>query len=397
MADTGSHARHVLIVDQGTSYPIDVCRTLAGRGFLVDAFAPPGAPLFRSLSCHCRIASPPWYASDFFLKELQSTVNRQEYDLILVCSEEVLRLLPRVVDASPCWRGLLLPDPETLPLVLDKNAAVRRVADEGLPVPRTVVPVDDGQVDTLGHELGFPLLVKGERGGASRNVVIVDHPALLPAAYRQVCERERDYGGRPALQEFVSGPTYSVGGLFDRGRALRLCAHRLVLMHPSRGGATVRGITERPAGLLEAACTAFAAFGYSGLGQMDFIQDRRDGTFKFLELNPRIWATIGLARQAGVDLLAAYRALVHGETVAPDLRYRTGVRYHRMSAEIQLVMQEPRHLPGLLWACVDPRVHSDFDWRDPGPHLALGRLTRAWSDRSVDAAAPGDALPFGST
>ena len=44
MADTHAHARHVLIVDQGTSYPLDLCRTLAGRGFLVDAFAPPGAP-----------------------------------------------------------------------------------------------------------------------------------------------------------------------------------------------------------------------------------------------------------------------------------------------------------------------------------------------------------------
>jgi hypothetical protein len=37
--------------------------------------------------------------------------------------------------------------------------------------------------------------------------------------------------------------------------------------------------------------------------------------------------------------------------------------------EVRLLIERLWQLPRVLKDCLDPRVRSDFDWRDPGPHL----------------------------
>src|SRR5207245_8603316 len=109
---------------------------------------------------------------------------------------------------------------------------------------------------------------------------------------------------------------------------LRVCAHRKLLTFPPGGGWTVKGITERPPRLLEEAFKVFAAFDYTGLGHVEFIRDLRDSRFKFLELNPRVWGSIGIVEHAGVELYKPYQTLADGRPVKVDLRFQEGRVYH---------------------------------------------------------------------
>ena len=362
-------AGRALIIDQHTRYPVELCRALARQGYLVDIFAEPTSPILRSRFCHRRFLSPPWHAGELFLRKLQDIVEEGAYDAIYLCSEEILATILPLVGSSDRWKALPLTEPASLKIALSKNAALQLAADAGVPVPRTVISTGEREVESLGQELGFPLIVKGERGVAAQNVRIVRTRGELLPRYREVEKREREYGGRPALQEFIPGPKYVVGGLFHSGKPLRVCAHRKVLMNPPEGGVMVKGVTERPPGLLENAFKVFAALQYTGLGDMDFIRDVRDGQFKFLEINPRVWAGIGFAQYAGVDFYTPYRDLARGVPVRPDLQYREGVRYHRFWGEVRLLLNRPSRIFGFVRDCLDPQVHSDFKWRDLGPHL----------------------------
>jgi predicted ATP-grasp superfamily ATP-dependent carboligase len=196
---------------------------------------------------------------------------------------------------------------------------------------------------------------------------------------------EEPYGGRPALQQFIKGQAYSVGGLFHNGRPLRLCAHRKLLTYPRGGGVTVKGVTERPGDLLEETAKAFGALQYTGLGHAEFIRDEHEGGFKFIEINPRVWGSIGIAEHAGVDLYRPYHELVVGAPVGQDLNYKEGVVYHRFSAEVQLIAESPARLPGFLKDAIDPRVTSDFCWSDLGPYLAAIRRRRSNGDGSASS------------
>lgn len=367
----------VLIIDQRNTHPVLLCRHLTSKGFVVDAIAEAEAPVFRSRHCRGRFTAPPWYAGAAYLARLTSVVEDGAYDAIYLCSEAVLELLVDRLGRSARWRALPVPAEWSLRAALSKNAALDLVKAAGVAVPRTVVPADERELGAIAGELGFPLVVKGEKGESAQNVRIARDASELIPCYREIVAREVDYGGRPAIQEFVPGELYCIGGLFCDGRPLRVCAHRKVLMLPPEGGVTVKGITERPAGLLDSVFRVFEAFRYTGLGMVDFIRDARDGSFRFLEINPRVWAAIEMASCAGVDLYTPYRDLAQGRLVAPNLGYREGVQYHRIARELRLIRERPGRLPGFIKDCLDPRVYSDFDPRDPRPHLPSWRQLRA--------------------
>ena len=69
--------------------------------------------------------------------------------------------------------------------------------------------------------------------------------------------------------------------------------------------------------VVDAGLRFLRGLGFHGISQVEFKRDPRDGRFKLMEINPRLWQWHGLAAATGVDLpLIAYRDLT-GEQVAP--------------------------------------------------------------------------------
>ena len=65
-------------------------------------------------------------------------------------------------------------------------------------------------------------------------------------------------------------------------------------------------------------------FRSTGLSQVEFKRDPRDGSFRLMEVNPRLWQWHGLASACGVDLpVIAYRDLT-GEKVEPVSVHESG-------------------------------------------------------------------------
>jgi predicted ATP-grasp superfamily ATP-dependent carboligase len=358
-----------LIIDRRAVLATDVCRQLGRLQWQVDILGEKNSPAFRSRYCHGRIVSPACDCGAPFLDLLAEVVEKEKYDAIFLCSEEILELILPLVSSGAEWSALPLSRPESLRIALSKKLSTELAAGNGVPIPTTVIPTSDGEVQSMGANLGFPHVVKGEKGEASQNVRVVMRAEEMLAQYAQVARKEAKYGERPFLQEFIPGVEYSVGGLFCDGEPLRIYAYRKLFTYPINGGISAKAVTERPSKLLESACAIFGALRYTGLGQVQFIHDSRDGQFKFLEINPRVWGCFGLAQRAGVDLYTPHRALARGERVKADLRFREGVEYHRFSIELRLCTRRPLHLFRFIRDCIDPRVRSDFEWSDPGPHF----------------------------
>jgi hypothetical protein len=368
-------ANRALIIDRRAVIGVAVCRTLARQGCRVDIFAERNSPAFRSRFCHRALLSPPFEDREDFLAAMQSVVNATTYDEIYLCNEEVLARISFLMGGDR-WKGLLLPDQPSIAILLSKNLTLSFMKSIGVEIPRTLPCEGEHQLEDHARELGFPLMVKGEKGESGRNVRIVTSPQDLVKKYREIREREALYGGMPILQEYIPGSSYSVGGLFHDGKALRICAHRRILMYPPEGGVTVKGVTEYQPVLLERAVAVFEALRYSGLGHVEFIRDCRDGTFKFIELNPRIWGSIAILGHAGCDVFSAYRRLVGGLPVEPNLHYRQGVYFHRFSKELRLIRQRPFRAVGFVKDAFDPRIKTDFEWSDADPHLRISLISK---------------------
>jgi carbamoylphosphate synthase large subunit len=205
----------------------------------------------------------------------------------------------------------------------------------GISVPQEHSAASETDLRDAIRELGTPLVVKGSVGRGGKTTFIV-HSAREA---RRAARRIRAQGAEPFAQAYIGGVTHLAGGLFEKGRALRLYCGAKLAQVPARTGPAAELMSTDDPVLAAEALRAFAASGVTGLASADFIRDGR-GAYHFLELNPRPWGSIAAARDAGVDLFGPLAALWGGHSVDADLSFRSGVR----SAVFPLALLSPRCL-----------------------------------------------------
>ena len=240
---------------------------------------------------------------------------------------------------------------ETLRLVQDKGHQVARARALGVPVPRTSREPTDA--------LGFPVLVKPfEPGGFRRRFGVKGFLCENAGELADAWERAKDYD--PLVWEFVPGgdeDLYTLGSYLTRdGEPLGIfCGRKLLQDPPGIGNARVAEsvwvdeVVERGIALLR-------GLGFHGVSQVEFKRDPRDGAYKLMEVNPRLWQWHSLAAACGVNLAAiAYRDLL-GESPRPVRMRRVRKRWAiTLKAGRRPVPQRPPYVDPLL-APDDPSV-----------------------------------------
>ena len=178
------------------------------------------------------------------------------------------------------------------------------------------------------------------------------------------------------IQEIVPGggeAQFSYAALCKDGRSLASVVARRTRQFPRDFGqfSTYVETIDAPA-VVEPAERLLAALRLTGLVEVEFKQDPRNGQFKVLDINPRVWGWHTLSRRAGVDFPYLLWLLARGEPV-PHLRGRAGERWVHMSADLRMAIEEMLagrlSLRSYLHSLRGPRESAIFSWDDPMPGL----------------------------
>ncbi|HEX7840762.1 MAG TPA: ATP-grasp domain-containing protein [Kofleriaceae bacterium] len=358
----------VLLVDEGWLQTAELATALEAAGFAVTVVTADGSAasyLRRSV----RWCSGPELASAAFLPYLDRMVRETLFDHVLPLTESALS---RLWDARPDWSDHIYPavDEWQCRLLRDKHLLIEHMASCGVAVPnqrRLGAALD---ATALARELGLPLVVKAATGAGGRCVRIVETTAQLAAAMR----RARLLGGDWAAQELVAGPTCLFGGVFHRGRPLRIYAAEKLEQHPPRTGPAIRLRSDGDPALVEIGLRVVRELRWTGFASVDFVRRRR-GSYVFLEVNPRPWGSIAGVRSAGVDLFSPFAELLAGGMPASDLAFMPGEDCHVFPR--YLLSPAYWRLGGAARALRDLLGPQGQEWRDLGfaRHL-VARLYR---------------------
>jgi D-aspartate ligase len=267
--------------------------------------------------------------------------------------------------------GFLCPFPDwnALERIQDKRVQLERAATADVDAPETRYPSSAGEARAAGNELGYPVLVKprhpvGFKRRFGKQAFRCETSAELERAYADAEAFE------PMVQELVPGgddELYSLGSYVrEGGEPLGLFCGRKLRQTPPGIGTCRVGEAVWVQEVVDAGLRLLRALDFHGISQVEFKRDPRDGRFKLMEVNPRLWQWHGLAAACGVDLpVIAYRDLT-GKPVTPASMNGNGRRW-----AITL-------LPG-EWPALQrpPYVEAVFALRDPKPGLVhAARLVR---------------------
>lgn len=208
-----------------------------------------------------------------------------------------------------------------------KGEVARLGAAAGLDVPEGEEAADVEAAVSVGAALGYPVVVKpvlsvdeGPASARKRGVLVARDEASLRAAWPAGVAP-----GAALVQRLVPGTGEGLFLLRTEGRTRAVFAHRRVREKPPAGGVAVlcESVAVAP-DVLARVESVLDACGFSGVAMAEF---RRDGERRWLmEFNARLWGSLQLALDAGVDFPRLLVDATLGVPAAAPPAYAVGLR-----------------------------------------------------------------------
>ncbi len=351
----------IVVTDGESRAALATVRTLGAKGHTLHVVATQARSL-AGASRHtaaehvlCDPGSEParWAAA---LERLAADLNA---DALFPISEISLGSL--YASDVPARCSVICPDRSAYELATDKHALLGRGAALGIDVPRGVLIEDPTQLSKLPSGFEYPVVLKPRRSrwlaqgrwetGEAR---IVHGPGDLQPRCGATAP------GAWLLQEYVHGHGEAIFLLASGGRPLVQFAHRRLREKPPTGGVSVlRQSIEPDAQLLEGSRRLVEDLDWTGVAMIEF-RRAPDGRAFLMEMNPRLWGSVQLAIDAGVDFPTLLATLHCGDSI-PPVEPRIGVRTRWLLGDldhlfISLRRREIRRLTGRRI----PRLFYDF-------------------------------------
>lgn len=272
---------------------------------------------------------------------------------------------------------LTVPPWEKLRWACDKRLLHQLAQRVGIPQPWTAWPSHREELAAI--DCPFPVILKPAVRLKPNSLAV---PKAWPAEDRESLLARYDEASALVsaenlmLQEIVPGggeAQFSYAALCKDGTSLASLVARRTRQYPADFGqfSTYVETVEEPQ-VARLAERLLAATRFTGLVEVEFKRDPRNGQFKVFDINPRVWGWHTLCGRAGVDFPHLLWLLFSGEQV-PKRRGRTGQRWMHMSADLRVAFEEILKGRLSLWSYLrslsGPRESAIFAWDDPMPGL----------------------------
>ena len=359
-----------LVVDVGWVNGLAAIRSLGRAGVRVLALDHrPSALGFRSRYAEPVLCPDPQDEQELvsFLADLGAKLDAPAP--VFATHDEPLNAIAR--GAAQLGDRFRYPFPswDVLSRIQDKRSQLEAAERVGIAVPRWIAPGSAKEARVAAGEIGYPVLVKpssteGFKRRFRRQAFRCETGDEVERAFSDAEEYE------PLVQELIpggDGTLFTLGSyLAADGEALGVFSGRKLRQTPPGVGTCRVGEALWAEDVVDQGLRLLHEIGHTGLSQVEFKRDPRDGVLRLMEINPRLWQWHGLATACGVDLpRIAYDDLV-GERPAKVSMNGTRKRWAiTLQSGERPAFQRP------------PYVDAIFAHDDPKPALVqLARLAR---------------------
>ncbi len=377
----------VLLLDGNSAASLAFTRSLGRAGVRVTvADMSADAPARLSRYCSRFLVYPsPLDDPENFRAWLFQQLESKAHGVLIGTTDFTMPLLDE-------WRGeiadrvlLLLPGQEGFRLAYDKAATLRLASESGVMIPPTHWVSTREEVERLASGSSWPLVIKG------RSSVVMQNGRRVSAGVEYAFDAEefrRRFSAAhslcpwPIVQEYVPGEGQGCFFLRHRGEILARFQHRRLRdIRPTGSGSCLRESVAPGAHLMEQSERILKRMNWEGLCMAEY-KVAENGTPYLMEVNPRPWGSMQLSIDAGVDFPLLWYRVALGESVAPVLEYRSGIRCRSLAGDL-------KHLASVLYG-------PPPGWRLPFPRRlpTLIEFFKFWHpQQSYDDFAAGDWRP----
>jgi predicted ATP-grasp superfamily ATP-dependent carboligase len=363
----------VLVTDEHYKHTLGLVRHLGKKGAKVSILAVSPS----SLACSTRYVTQvlPLAGRDeiSFISSALEAVTNNYFDLFIPVSYLQTLALARHIEIFRPHVKVELAGAPLIERAANKACMSKLAASIGVPVPQSFVPVNMDEVKELAGKLSYPVVVKAQRESPGRSVSYAHNAADLHSCCSHFFSQTSDGSDPPLLQEFIPGYGCGFFTIYQRGVCKRVFMHRRVREYPASGGVSTCAQSFYHPKLELYGKKLLDALAWHGVAMVEFRHDSRDGEFKLIEVNPKLWGSLDLALAAGADFPGDLCRMALNKNLEFSGAYDGNLRFHwplSISGELYHLKSRPASLFEVALDSLNPWVKSNVWPTDPQPNLS---------------------------
>lgn len=330
-----------------------------------------------SRCCDKFIECPKTESSDFVPFLIEFAQKKELNDWLLVPTDDhQVDAISRNSTALGVYYRFLVPSQDTLELIINKKKLLEIAERSGTCFPKTCSSND---ID-IAKEYRYPLLIKGTYGATFFRIMhkkgfVVDSYNELRSVFQDLSKTIapedimiQELIPSRQIDHVVSFTCFSINGeikTFWMGEKLR--------ERPIDHGTATFAQSILNANILEQAKPLIQSLNYTGVCEIEFMYDYRDDCWCLIEINPRTWKWVGLAKECGIDFAKIMYRHVHDIPQDFPRCYDTNVKWVDMLTDIfsafAMIRRRKLSFTKYLKSYRGKLVNAIWSWKDPAPAL----------------------------
>lgn len=280
-----------------------------------------------------RIGSDPLADPERYAAEIGALARRLEIRVILPVTDPSVEALLEFSSGLSPEVSLPLPSLAAYRQASDKYQMLNLARMVGLAVPETITLFHPDDGSSVPGATFFPAFVKPHRSVVAADGGAQGRQKLGVVLAQSVADCRAKLADLPAsaypvmLQQRVVGPGEGMFALRWNGGLVAQFAHRRLREKPPGGGVSVyRESIAMPPALETSGRRILERLDWRGVAMIECKRDLKTGRHLFMEINGRLWGSLQLAIDAGVDFPGLLVACALGDRIESSNFYRPGVR-----------------------------------------------------------------------
>ncbi len=320
------------IIIEGHVQGLSNTRSLGEAG--IPVFVVDKANCIARYSKYCTqfFRSPDFETDEFadFLVELAIKENINGWVLIPSNDHAVYTISKHKIELEKYYK-VITPGLDIIENIYDKSKLLSIAQTCGLPIPKT--QYFNSTSDNV-EELIFPVLTKGRFGLSfyktlGRKAFLANAEIELRAQLKEI---ETKYSiGKTFTQELIpfngTNKTISYTAFCVNGEVKAHWAGVKLREHPIQFGTATFAQSIYVEECHNQSVILLKELSYTGVCEVEYLKDPRDGKYKLIEINARTWLWVGLAKACGVDYAKMIYFYLNNNEFDYPTSYPTGVNW----------------------------------------------------------------------
>lgn len=375
-----------VIIIEGHVQGLANTRLLGKRGIPVIIVDKGDCVARYSRYCKAYYKCPDYLGDDFadFLLRLHKAFNLQDW-LLLPSNDHAVHTIARNKDRlGKCYK-VITEDLDVIDNIYNKRNLLEIANKAGIPIPATEMPEHENPTQV---ELRYPILIKGNQGLSFYKRF--KHKALMLSTPEEL---ERVWGtslsGAAPHEYFIQEvipydhKTVSVTVFAEKGNVHAYWMGVKLREHPVTFGTATCCQSVFEEDLLEQSIKLMQELKYTGVCEIEWLRDSRDGLPKLIEINARTWLWVGLAAKCGVDYPNMIYNYVHSGRLPSASKYAVGTIWLNLYTDtVYSILRIIKRIdsPKTVLGSYRRFTEATWDWKDPIPFfkyaLLMGRFIK---------------------